>query len=179
MFDSIDSLFGFFRTYTGGVFAVFALCTMMAATVTQIVRDVERKLRLRAGRSKHPFWNHTLRAISTTVGLATAPVARFALSEIPTGAEVGSGASDASGGILSPFTACFVGFAAGFFLAASVWALKAVVRKWSPEAADRIPDVDPETEPLPFPVDAGDSINPQTPEAGEVQRPSGQEAGNE
>lgn len=139
MFEFLDPLVAEVHTYTGALIFVFVFCTAMSASITQIVRDVERKGRHQSGRIKHMAWNHILRGVSALAGLLAAPVARRALVELPRASQ-GPELLSLDQVVPSYFICILVGFLTGFFLTFSIWFIKYLVAKWSPEVAEKIPD---------------------------------------
>ncbi len=146
MLDTLDPLIAELHTYTGGLLWIFVLCTVLSAGATQTIRDLERTHRKATGRTKPIGMPHILRGVSTLSGLASAPLARRALVELPRVSETGQKLQDLSSVVPSYYIACLIGFLTGFFLTSSIWLLKLAVGKWNPEAAKAIPDLTAPTE---------------------------------
>lgn len=145
MNDILNPLIKALQTYSGAVLWIFTFTTVMSASATQVVRDVERKRRSRRRYEKPDWWNHALRAVSILGGVAAAPFARILLLEIPR-VPTGEEAVPLELVVPSHFVSIFIGFMTGAFLTFSIAFLKWAVSKWNPEIAEALPDFSETTE---------------------------------
>jgi hypothetical protein len=143
----MDTLLGLVGSYWGSVTLIFFFCFGMSYTITWSVERYEKAHRKKHGREKALWWPYALRGISTIVGLASAPPARYLLYEILIAtmkAPEGTTLDEHLVTVLpSWFVVCFVGFCTGFFLTVAIWFIKSdfvtgKVRKVSPGLADKI-----------------------------------------